>query len=278
MNAFNFRYNLPRHWEMPAKFTKEDGTTVIAYKSTKDFNNAIISGELKVDTLPYHSQYYFLTDKCVKWSNVYDAKYLFISNSQDIDFSNKNVFGKAREYYNGSSEINLTKMNTWTTEKRVSTYADWEYYNTEYFYIDLNLCGKKNEYNMIEDNGCPIDINRSVHLDNFVSGILTIFLNGRVFNETFLVDKLTTTNHKASGGSSIIDYHGFGKNIILPYFNGYPLDDKLLFIPMDNDFIYFDFMVECNGNSINNYYKYFAEGNIRNNYLFEDKYNKYTFK
>ena len=135
------------------------------------------------------------------------------------------------------------------------------------------------DYNMIEDHGCPIVIeNKRVHLDNFVSGILTIFLNGRVFNETFLVDKLTTTNHKYSGSSSIIDYHGFGKNIILPYFNGYPLDDKLVFIPMDNDFIYFDFMVECNSNSINNYYEYFAKGNIRNDYLFEDKYNKYTFK
>ena len=37
--------------------------------------------------------------------------------------------------------------------------------------MDLNLCGKKNENNMIVDNGCPIVIkNRQVHLDNFVSG------------------------------------------------------------------------------------------------------------
>ena len=279
MNAFNFRYNLPRHWEMPAKFTKEDGTTVVAYKSTKDFNNAIISGELKVDTLSYHSQYYFLTDKCVKWSNVYDAKHLFINNNQDIDFSNKNVFGKSREYYNGSSEINLTKMNTWTTEKRVSTYADWEYYNTEYFYIDLNLCGKKNEYNMIEDNGCPIDINRSVHLDNFVSGILTIFLNGRIFDHTFAVDKLTTSSHKYSGSSVVIGYYGFGKNMILPQFSGTPLDNELSFIPVDNECVYYDFMVDNDVASKDNYNNFFNKGNLdEGKNLFKTAYNKYTFK
>ena len=115
-------------------------------------------------------------------------------------------------------------------------------------------------------------------MDNFISGILTIFLNGRVFDESFLVDKLTTTNHKAGGSTSIIDYQGFGKNIILPYFNGYPLDDKFVFIPIDNDYIYYDFMVECNGNSINNYYTYFAKGNLRKDYLFETNRKKYVFK
>jgi hypothetical protein len=148
----------------------------------------------------------------------------------------------------------------------------------DYFYVDLNLCGKKNENNMIEDNGCPISINgKRVHLDNFVSGIITIFLNGRVFDELFEVDKLTTTNHKANGSSSIIDYCGFGKNIILPYFKGYPLDDKLSFIPVDDNIIYYDFMVECNDNSINNYYTYFGE-NLKAGYLFDSKYKKYVFK
>ena len=280
MNAFNFRYNLPRHWEMPAKFTKDDGVTVIgSYKSTNDFNNAIISGELKANTLSYHSQYYFMTDKCVKWNNVYDAKSVFITNNQDIDFSNKYTLGNVRNYYNESSETAITKMNTWTVDKRVSTYVDWSNYNIENFYVDLNLCGKKNMYNMIEDNGCPIVIDRNVHLDNFVSGILTIFLNGRVFDHTFAVDKLTTSNHKSSGSSAIIGYYGFGKNIILPQFSGVPLDDKLLFIPINDECVYYDFMVDNDITSKINYHKYFAEGKLSNGKnLFEDRYNKYTFK
>ena len=280
MNAFNFRYNLPRHWEMPAKFTKDDGVTVIgSYKSTNDFNNAIISGELKANTLSYHSQYYFMTDRCVKWNNVYDAKSVFITNNQDIDFSNKYTLGNVRNYYNESSETAITKMNTWTVDKRVSTYVDWSNYNIENFYVDLNLCGKKNMYNMIEDNGCPIVIDRNVHLDNFVSGILTIFLNGRVFDHTFAVDKLTTSNHKSSGSSAIIGYYGFGKNIILPQFSGVPLDDKLLFIPINDECVYYDFMVDNDITSKINYHKYFAEGKLSyGKNLFEDKYNKYTFK
>ena len=280
MNAFNFRYNLPLHWEMPSKFVDENGITIESYKSTYDLNSAILNDKFDVSTLPYHTQYYFTMDKSVKWDNIYDAKSVFINNYQDIDFSNNLTLGVQRQYYNNEDkDFSIDEKNVWTNDERVSTYSNWTANILDYFYVDLNLCGKKNEYNMIEDHGCPIIVeNRRVHLDNFVSGILTIFLNGRVFNETFLVDKLTTTNHKASGGSSIIDYHGFGKNIILPYFNGYPLDDKLVFIPMDNNFIYFDFMVECNENSINNYYTCFAEGNIRNDYLFEDKYNKYTFK
>ena len=279
MNAFNFRYNLPAHWEMPQKFVNANGITIESYKSTYELNSAITNKELDASTLLYHTQYYFTTDKSVKWDSIYDAKSVFINNYQDIDFSNNLTLGVQREYYNEDEDFSIDEKNVWTNDGRVSKYSNWTANILDYFYVDLNLCGKKNEYNMIEDHGCPIIVeNRRVHLDNFVSGVLTIFLNGRVFNETFLVDKLTTTNHKANGSTSIIDYYGFGKNIILPYFNGYPLDDKLVFIPIDNDFIYFDFMVECNGNSIANYYTYFAKGNIRNNYLFETKYKKYIFK
>ena len=274
MNAFNFRYNLPRHWEMPSK------TNVGYYKSTHEFNNAIKEGSLDTTTLTYHSQYYFLTDKCVKWENVYDAKSVFISNDQDVDFSNKYTMGYSREYYNGSSELAINQKNTWTVDINVSTPAYWTNYNMKNFNVDLNLCGKKNEYNMIDDNGCPIIIeNRNIHLDYFVSGVITIFLNGRVFDSTFAVNKLTTSNHKSSGSSMVIGYYGMGKNIIMPQFSGVPLDDKLEFIPVDNEIVYYDFMVDNDSTSINNYYKYFAEGKLTNKeYLFETKYNKYTFK
>ena len=280
MNAFNFRYNLPRHWEMPSKFTKPDGSTVGYYKSTHELNNAIISGELDTNTLPYHSQYFFITDKCVKWENVYDAKNVFISSDQDIDFSNKNILDYRREYYDGNVELSPEQKNAWTIDQKVSTAMLWSSNSVENFYIDLNLCGKKNDYNMVEDYGCPVVIkNRNVHLDNFVSGVLTVFLNGRVFNDTFIVNDLMTSNHKSSGSSTIIGYYGFGKNIILPKFNGIPLDDKIVFIPIDNEFIYYDFMVDNDITSMNNYYKYFAEGRLSTNKdLFDKTKNKYTFK
>ena len=276
MNAFNFRYNLPNYWSMPGK----PNETIAYYKSTHAFNNAIISGDFDATSLPYHSQYYFTTDKSVKWSNIYDAKYVFISTEQDIDFSNNYTIGNYREYYNGNKEMDVIEKYVWTNDSRISTPQLWSNDSViNNFHIDLNLCGKKNKYNMLEDNGCPITIqNKRVHLDNFVSGILTTFLNGRVFDTTFAVNDLTTSNHKSSGSSYIIGYNGFGKNIILPQFLGSPLDDKFVFIPIENDFRYYDFMVDDNNESKNNYYKYFAEGRIKKDYLFETIFNKYTFK
>ena len=132
---------------------------------------------------------------------------------------------------------------------------------------------------MIVDNGCPIVIkNRQVHLDNFVSGILTIFLNGRVFDDSFFVNDLSTSNHKSSSSAYIIDYHGFGKNMILPYFNSSLSDEELSFIPIDNDYIYYGFMVECDDTSMGYYYEYFGKNNLKNEYVFDNNYKKYVLK
>jgi hypothetical protein len=279
MNVFNFRYNLPAHWEMPSKFTNESGIVIESYKSTHHLETAITNGEFDVYRLPYRTQYYFTTDKSVKWDSIYDAKSVFITNEQDVDFSNKNTMGYSRQYYDDNTEVSIVKKYVWTNDKNVSTPIDWANNVIEIFNVDLNLCGKKNENNMIVDNGCPIIIDKKrVHLDNFISGIITIFLNGRVFSENFAVDQLTTTNHKASGSSSIIDYYGFGKNIILPYFRSYPLDNSLIFIPIDDNCVYCDFMVNCEEGTINKYYTHFGEGNLKVNYLFNTKYDKYVFK
>jgi hypothetical protein len=274
-NAFNFRYNLPRYWEMPSKNT----VGVSSYKSTHDLNIAISTGELNPTVLSYHSQYYFLTNKSVKWDNIYDAKSVFISSNQDRDFSNSYTIGDVRLYYDQNNEIDINKKNTWTNDSKASTPSSWTNNVIENFYIDLNLCGKKNKYNMIENTGCPIVIkNKKIHLDNFVSGIITIFLNGRVFDEEFVVNDLTTSNHKSSGGSSVIGYYGLGKNIILPAFIGVPSDENITFIPIDDDIVYYDFMVDNDSTSISNYYEYFAKDKVDKNYLFENKYDKYIFK
>ena len=279
VGVFNFRYNLPRHWEMPTKFTNKNGVTVLSYKSTFDFNNAIDSGELDATTLPYHSQYFFTTDVSVNWGKVTDARGVFISSGQDTEFSNKNTMGRDRDFYDANIESSSFERNAWTFSDMVSSPVKWANNIAENFYVDLNLCGKKNINNMLVDNGCPINLKNSVKLDNFVSHILTVFLNGRVFDETFVVDEVTTAKHKSSSGSSIIGYYGCGKNIILPKFNATPLDKELNFIPIDNEQLYFDFMVDAEESSMSNYQQWLAAGKLSNNkQLFETKYNKYIFK
>jgi hypothetical protein len=267
MNTFNFRYNLPKHWNMPNK----SNIGVDGYKTTKEFNDANLN-------LEYHTQYYFTTDKSVKWENVRDAKSVFIKNEHDIDFSNRIAMGKYREYCDKNIETDSNGKNTWTPgNNNLTTASNW--FNSdivEKFYIDLNLCGRKNKYSMIEDYGCPIVTkNREVYLDDFVSGILTIFLNGRVFYDDFMINELTTSNHKSSSGSFVIGYYGFGKNIILPKYNGIPLDDDFIFIPTNNtDVIYYDFMINDNEQQTIDNYKTFLDEKIKINV---DK-NKYTFK
>ena len=133
---------------------------------------------------------------------------------------------------------------------------------------------------MLEDNGCPIVIrNTSVKLDNFISDVLTIFLSGRVFDETFEVGKLTTSNHKSSGNANVINYAGFGKNIILPYFREEPLDEDLSFIPIGNEYVYYNYMVENDQSSIEKYTRCFAkELYDEGKSLFDINYRKYVFK
>jgi hypothetical protein len=269
---FNFRYNLPRHWEMPGKPEGHVGY----YKTTEEFNDAISNGEINIS---YRSQYYFITDKCVDWSVLYDARSIFITGYQDIDFSNKNIMGYSRGLYDIDDETSIEQKNSWSkNDKRVISAYSWTNNIIERFYIDLNLCGKKNEHNMIEDYGCPIVVkNKGVLLDNFISDVLTTFLNGRVFSSDFEIGDLTTSNHKTGVGSHIISYNGYGKNIILPKFNVSLSDDEFEFMPVDKEFIYYDFMLNGDESSKENYNTYLVRGR-RDTDLFETNYNKYTFK
>ena len=270
-NIFNFRYNLPKHWVMPAKPSEHVGY----YKTTKDFDNAISKGELNIE---YHTQYYFVTDKCVDWDVLNDARSLFITYDMDVDFSNVSTMGESRHLYNNDIDLSLYQKNSWIkNDNRVSSAFSWKGNIIERFNVDLNLCGKKNEHNMLENKGCPIVIkNKSVLLDNFVSDVLTLFLNGRIFSDDFDIGHLTTSNHKSGSGSYIINYYGYGKNIILPKFNVSMSDNEFEFIPIDKENMYFDFMLNGEESSIDNYLRFLVR-NRRNTDLFETDCNKYTF-
>ena len=277
-DMFNFRYNLPKHWI----FAREaDTDNKEYYKTTKDLNDAISRNLVNVAELPYHSQYYILTDKCVNWNNLREAKNVFISNYQDVDFGNMNTIGRERSYYDGNNLVDIYGKNIWTDSANISLEATWSEYTIKNIYIDLGLCGIKNEYNMIVDYGCPISISedRIIHLDNFISGYITVFLNGRVFEETsFDVGELKSTYHKSSSSSYVIDYAGRGKNIILPSFTSYPDNQDIVFIPIDKKFVYYDFMVDGYESSYNNYVKLVKESLGEDKNIFETRYNKYTFK
>ena len=273
MNAFNFRYNLPRHWGMPSK---PDGYYQDGFKTTQDLENAIVNQELY---LSYHTQYYFMSDNSVNWNNLYDARNVFITSGEDIDFSNENTIGQVRTFYvkDNGGEINEDEMYSWIKGYKIYSPQSWKDSNIiRNFNIDLNLCGQKNDYSMINDYGCPIDIKNSVYLDNFVSGILTIFLNGRVFYDSFEVGNLSTSRHKSDGSQSIINYYGYGKNIILPKYTTRLYEDNFVFIPINNSNIYYDFML--NGKSTYLYEDHFGERlNDENRNIFTTDYLKYKF-
>ena len=277
VNIFNFRYNLPKHWVMPSK---PDNVDVEKYKTTYEFDEAIKTGKLTNDHLAYHTQYYFTTDRSVKWDEVFDARSVFITSNQDIDFSNEYALGVERRYYSEVGDKGGKYINAWTIDNDISTVQKW-INNVSNFHIDLNLCGKKNDYNMIEDYGCPfVNIkDRSILLGNFVSDVLTIFLNGRVFYDPFVVNDLRTSNH-GGGGTIVIGYYGFGRNIILPKFLSSPLDKNFTFIPMNNNSLYYDFMVNGSEHerqtSITNY-KVLAEKIISNPDSLFQQGDKYKF-
>lgn len=272
--TFNFRYNLPQKWGTP---NKSSVNNLSGCKSTREFNDLNLN-------LDYHTQYYFTTDESVMWDVVRNARNVFITNSQDIDFSNINTIGNTRVFCDFDTNYDAHEKNAWTYSSNndildISTSSGWSNSNIiEDFYIDLNLCGqKKKYYNMLEDYGCPIVIkNRDVKLDNFISGILTVFLNGRVFYDGFAIDELTTSYHKNVGSSYVIDYYGFGKNIILPKCSGSPIDKYFVFMPIDKyNVIYYDFMLnDGEDGSIREYKTWFGEENL----IINDSKNKYTFK
>jgi hypothetical protein len=276
-NMFNFRYNLPKYWIFAIA---ADKAKVGSYKTTKDLNDAISRNLVNAAELPYHSQYYLLTEKCVNWNNLREAKSVFITNGEDVDFGNMKTIGRDRSYYDGNNLVDIYGKNTWTDSANISLDATWSQKAIESIYMDLGLCGRKNEYNMIVDYGCPISVlnDRIIHLDNFISGYITIFLNGRVFYDLFEVNQLKSTYHKSSSSSCVIDYAGRGKNIILPKFTSTPDDEDIVFIPIDKKFVYYDFMVDGHESSLGNYVKLVEESLGEGKNIFETRYNKYTFK
>ena len=108
-------------------------------------------------------------------------------------------------------------------------------------------------------------------------------MNGRIFGEDFDIGDLSTSKHKMGSSSFVINYYSYGKNIILPKFNISLSDSEFEFIPIDKENVYYDFMLDGDIPSRQNYNEYLVRGRRgdssgNNMDLFDDNYNKYTFK
>ena len=138
-------------------------------------------------------------------------------------------------------------MNAWTRIQSLGDPGGW-YNNARHtFNSMLNLCGSTDEYtSCVNDNGCPINLDKQVKLDNFLEGNLVTFLNGRVFYKRLDVSNLTTSANKIGPSNYIINIPMIAKNIILPAFNSKLNDEDLIFINGNgtqvNEYNFYKFM------------------------------------
>lgn len=206
-NTFNFRYNIPPNISIAGTYAREKDLMDAGGPNT------------------YYTQYFIMMDDSAKWSNVTDARTPFIINNADRDYSES---GSSRSYYiEQSSEF----ANAWTRLNDLMDAGTWYGNARQTFNSMLNLCGTIDEYtSCVNDNGCPINLDKQVKLDNFLEGNLVTFLNGRVFYKELDINQLTTSSNKISPSSYVINMPMVAKNIILPAFTGNVYDSSFVFI------------------------------------------------
>ena len=220
--AFNFRYNLPKQIDLNSQTLKNEYNITWAAGSNYD-NTYAPDKNGRQDLWPYYTQYFFLTTESVGWSRVNDFSYPFISDSGDIDYINNTI----RTF--SSAEEDSNKINKWWSEMKVNVTKDyWHNKTNGLFNVFLNLCGDRDtRTGEIEDYGCPVSLAISAQqypkLDSIVSGILGIFLNGKVLDDGTDAGMLTNINIY---GAKVVIFNGFGRNIILPSIVGAPEKDK----------------------------------------------------
>lgn len=205
-NAFTFRYNLPAQVDLFESNLINDGIDWPAGNYDSDH-----SPENRPDLWPYYTQYFFMLEDSVLWNRVTYMNYPFISDAQDIDFT------KNQEKVFSSNDADY-KVKWWSDTTNIEP-ETWDTQTRGLFNVFLNLCGKRDvRTGMIKDNGCSISKawTNNPQLNSFISGILLVFLNGKIFDDG-LDAGLFTPMHSSS---NIIQYSlGFGRNVILPQIN-----------------------------------------------------------
>ena len=213
-NTFNFRYNLPPNYIITGEYDNEEDLMKSTINPT--------TGKQGLNF--FYVQYFIMMDDSARWPIIIDARNPFIKNGYDVDYT----YGKERLYYIASS---ATSENAWTRNESISEAGGWYSNVRQTFNSMLNLCGTTDKYtSCVNDCGCPLNMDNSVKLDNFIDGNLVTFLNGRVFDKTIDVSRFTTSANKINAGSYIINMPNMAKNIILPSFTDTLFDENLIFI------------------------------------------------
>lgn len=213
-NTFNFRYNLPPNYIITGEY---DNEAELMERTIKP-----IDGERGLNF--FYVQYFIMMDDSAKWPIIIDARTPFMRDDYDVDYT----YGEERLYY---FEPSSTFENAWTRNSSIQNAGGWYNNVRQTFNSMLNLCGTTDKYtSCVNDGGCPINMNNSVKLDNFIDGNLVTFLNGRVFDKSIDVSRFTTSANKINAGSYIINMPNMAKNIILPSFSGSLYDEDLIFI------------------------------------------------
>ena len=253
-SAFTFRYNLPAQVDLETSKLVEDGITwPPAPNNTYDTS---YSPENHPELWPYHTQYFFMTEESISWNRLIYMSYPFISDNQDIDFST----GQLRVF----SSNDQTYKNKWWSDYENVIPSRWDNQTNGLLNIFINLCGKRNiRTGKISDNGCSISksMNNYPQLSSFISGILVVLLNGKVFDDGLDAGRFTNLN----ASSNIIQYSiGFGRNITLPQIN-YTLQDiskhpKILLQFNSDNALFYEYMF-VNDSSLNKYKSIFSSIN-----------------
>ena len=236
-SVFTFRYNLPKQVDLSSADLVNKGI------SWAEGNKGIeYSPELRPDLWPYYTQYFFTVDESIVWKNITDMSTPFISDEQDVNFFRVNDRDPEQRIIS-TQEPSYT--NKWWVDTSSDLRSVWITKTNGLLNIFLNLCGKRNiRTGNITDFGCPINLafNNQPSLTRFVSGILVVFLNGRVFNDSMDAGRFTTQN-----GSPIIDYNiGFGRNIVFPRILTEPANNQKVILNIMSESKFYNYMFPTN--------------------------------
>ena len=252
-NAFTFRYNLPAQVDLFENNLINDG---IDWPSGNYDSGR--SPESRPDLWPYYTQYFFMLEDSVIWNRVTYMNYPFISDEQDIDFTKNQV----RVFSSNDADY---KTKWWSDTANIDP-GTWDTQTRGLLNVFLNLCGKRDvRTGMIKDNGCSISKTwtNNPQLNSFISGILLVLLNGKIFDDS-LDAGLFTSMHTSS---NIIQYSlGFGRNVILPHIDYVTSDptkhSKVLLFYNSETAKFYHFMF-TDSTSMENYEQIFSDLNSR---------------
>lgn len=281
--AFTFRYNLPKNVDL---FESELLNKDIDWHSGNYTDENRYSPENAPGMWPYYIQYFFLADESVEWRNIDSMIYPFISDNCDIDFSNSIPGYNPVRLFSSDNNSSSGIVNVWCDDRSQLVNKEWWNSKTNgVFNSFLDLCGERDRRTgVFTDSGCfisrSIANNRYPKLNSFVSGILGIFLNGKVFDSSVDAGLLSSGNINSEESGKIVIFNGFGRNIKLPEIRTLMdsrLDPKIVLDYNPDTSQFYEFMF-TDSEVRENYSSRYFQNTVNNVLITNDGNNNYIFK